>query len=97
MKMYGPFTQLIEIHFTDGEENFAKLTYHFPSGEVISTKEIGERIIKEEQRIKDQLGNDWHLCKRQEFCKVLLQEKTGITEKMYFPGGDEWDIIKEGG
>lgn len=90
MKMYGPYDLEIKVYITDGEQ-FGKANVVLPRSEVPSHDTVNEWVDKAVEQVREQMGDEWRLCTKQEYYDQLMQEVTGTDQQFALPGGDDWD------
>ncbi len=84
---HGPFKISMEVSIA-GEEGRGTVTYDLPPGEIPTAESIREGMEECERILAD---TDFRLLDRHEFCNLLIEEKTGVSERFAIPGKNEWN------
>lgn len=90
LDMYGPYKLEAKIYYTDGESHTIA-TVDMGNGYYATKENLKEAMEDCEKRVKEQHGDEWHLCTKKEFFDIIMVELTGLNAKFNFSDVGKWD------
>lgn len=84
---HGPFKISVEF-FIKGEEGRGTIAYDLSPGKVPTPEDIQDAMKECESALSE---TSMRMMDRHEFCNVLIQERTGSSERFAIPDKNEWE------